>query len=223
MKKFIRFVGVIVCAACLCASLASCSHLKKLTYDSSGILTGSSVGTGYKYAPLGYEPTSVGDEYALIDNEMQEILYRIGDLDPAEWLTTEYAGGATMVYCSADTELPDLEELKSETAYFCIKGDTPDLLAEIGKGDGEGELIEKLCGMLCDPDTEDEMWPRTDINESYLLRFYSSDWPAIYYSVTYADCASGNYIYDKIGGKCVKIGDELEKYYESTNTSDNVG
>ena len=77
--------------------------------------------------------------------------------------------------------------------------------------------------MLCDPDTEDEMWPRTDINESYLLRFYSSDWPAIYYSVTYADCASGNYIYDKIGGKCVKIGDELEKYYESTNTSDNVG
>lgn len=216
MKKFCRAIALL-CAVLLAASLlCSCSSLKKFTYDSDGVLTGAGAGNGYRYAPLGYEPVAVGDGYALIDNEMQEVLYRIGHEDPEKWLTTEYVGSATMVYYSTDIDLPDLREMEPEKVLFCDRGDTPNCIYTIDKQDGDRALIEKLVELLYGEEAEEGIWPRSDINESYSLKFYSSDWPAIYYNVTYADCAGGNFIYDRVTGRCVDVGAILEKYYENS-------
>lgn len=216
MKKLRGALALITAVVLAASLLCSCTHLKKFNYDEDGILTGSGAGNGYRYAPLGYEPVSVGSEYALIDNEMQEVLYLIGDEDPTQWLTTEYVGSATMVYYSTDIELPDLRKMAPEKVLFCDRGDTPNCFYTIGEADGEKALVEKLVELLSDGEANEGIWPRSDINESYSLKFYSPDWTAIYYNVTYADCAGGNFIYDRVTGRCVNVGDILEKYYENT-------
>lgn len=172
-------------------------------------------GTVYKYAPVGYEPTEQGEEYGLIEGAMEEKLYKIGDMDPALWLTTEYSGAATTVYYSEDITLPALSELSPELCYICEQGEQTYSIYTFGSSEGEDVVIEELIGALYDEEAEPEIWPRGDADETYMLKFYSEEWPAIYYNLVYAQCESGGYIYDRASKKCVAVGDILNGYIEN--------
>lgn len=191
--------------------LASCSRVIKMNYNDDGALCGGDA--EYRFAPLGYEPTAQSEEYALIDNEMQETLYTIGDCDPKQWLTTEYAGAATMVYYSTDITLPDLEEMKPEKMYVCRQDVSVNSIAVLGGTDEDDKVIADIIAMLNDNSIEDEIWPRGDVSETYQLKFYSSDWPAIYYNVVFAIGAKGNYFYDRVNSRCISAGDVLDELF----------
>lgn len=211
MKNNCKRIISAIAAAVAVATLSACSHVVKMNYNDDGILCGGNA--EYRYAPLGYEPTFQGEEYALIDNEMQEILYTVGECDPKEWLTTEYAGAATMIYYSTDISLPTLEEMKPEKMYFCEQDTNVNALQVVGDTDEGKALIAEIIAMLGNDDIENEIWPRGDINTTYQLKFYSPDWPAIYYNVVYAVGAGGNYFYDRVQGRCILAGDILDELY----------
>ena len=177
----------------------------------------------YKFAPIGYEPTYQGEEYAVIKGTMEETLYRIGDCDPEKWLATEYTGAATLVYYNTDITLPTLAEMAPTVCYICEQDAGAYSIYALGTDDEkaahDAEVISQLVEMLKTSD-ENEIWPRSDIKYTYSLKFYSPDWDAIYYNVVYAVCSDGNYLYDRVTGNVVKIGDILEEYYDELYSED---
>lgn len=201
--------------------LVSCGSQKtvKAVYNDKSQLEAEN-GVTYNYAPGGYQPTNQGAEYGLIDSVMQEKLYAIGDVDPEKWLTTEYAGFATTVYYAESIKLPTLSELQPELCYICEEDEAVISHYTLGSGeleniDDEREVIEKTVSLIGDESVEAEMWPRVNSDESFVLKFYSEKWPAIYYCVEYVREGGSGYVYDYISKKCINIGDILEGYFGS--------
>ena len=216
MKRIISIATALV----LAFSLVSCNKIVKMEYTEEGDLQAEN-GITYKYAPLGYEPTSQGEEYGLIKGVMEEKLYKIGELSEKEWLTTEYSGSATLVFYNADIVLPTLSELKCDTVFICEQDVNTYSVATVGGEESEDvdkdrEIIKKLVDALCDTTAENEIWPRGDAKETFRLKMYSEDWPAIYYSLTYAVCSDGNFVYDRVTKRCVNVGELLTPYLENT-------
>ena len=210
-----RIISIFLSIVILSVSLMSCSaKIVKMEFSENSDLVAED-GTVYKYAPVGYEPTAQGEEYGLIEGIMEEKLYKIGDMDPTLWLTTEYSGAATTVYYSESIELPSFEELSPELCYICEQGEKAYSIYTLGEAEGEGEVVEEIVSAIYDEEAEPEIWPRSDADETYMLKFYSEKWPAIYYNLVYAQCESGGYIYDRASKKCVAIGDILNGYIEN--------
>ncbi len=210
-----RVLSVLLFVVLLGVSLMSCSaKVVKMEFSEDGALVDED-GAVYKYAPVGYEPTEQGEEYGLIEGIMEEKLYRIGDMDPSLWLTTEYSGAATTVYYSETIDLPSLSELDPELCYICEVGEKTYSIYTLGEAEGEEDVIEKIVSAMYDEALEPEIWPRADANETYMLKLYSEKWPAIYYNLVYAQCESGGYIYDRASKKCVAVGDILNGYIEN--------
>lgn len=210
-----RIISIFLSIVILSLSLMSCSaKIVKMEFSENSTLVAED-GTVYKYAPVGYEPTEQGEEYGLIEGIMEEKLYKIGDMDPTLWLTTEYSGAATTVYYSESIELPSVEELSPRLCYICEQGEKAYSIYTLGSSEGEDSVIKELISAICDEEAEPEIWPRSDADETYMLKFYSEKWPAIYYNLVYAKCESGGYIYDRASKKCVAIGDILNGYIEN--------
>lgn len=203
-NKFCAALCTVIAAVLLC----SCSQIIKMSYNEDGLLCGG--GAKYRFAPPGYEPTYQGEEYALIDNAMQETLYTIGTCDPEKWLTTEFSGAATLVYYAEDITLPTLEEMEPEVMYFCDQGETVSALYTL-KSD-ENSIVKDIIALLGDESLDDEIWPRSDISETYQLKFYSPKWEAIYYNVVYAVGQNGGYLYDRVNDRCIFVGELLSEY-----------
>lgn len=216
MKKIIcLFLSLVL----LSLSLISCSSekIEKMKYNDEGFLEGDKA--TYNYAPVGYEPTSQDAQYGLIDGVLEEKLYRIGDIDPEKWLTTEYTGSTTTVYYSSDITLPTLSEMNPELCYVCEQGDNIYSIYTLGdpeneKVDVEREIIGKIIEILCDENVESSIWPRGEGKETYNLKMYSDKWPAIYYNLVYVREGENNYVYDRVTKRCVNIGDLIEGCFE---------
>jgi len=212
--KMKRFLSLILALTIVAVSLASCKKVVKMEYTDEGDLRCEN-GTVYKYAPLGYEPTVQGEEYGLIEGVMEEKLYKIGDISPDEWLTTEYAGAATTIYYSADITLPTLSELSPDLCYICETGDEVASIYTLGGGhqpEAEREAMEKIIEMLSDESVEASLWPRMNATGYLDLKFYSEDWPAIYYNLDYTREGDQNFVYDRVSRKCVEVGDLIERF-----------
>ena len=215
MKRIISLALAIAFVLSLC----SCKKTVNMEYTESGDLEGEN-GVLYKYAPLGYEPTVQGEEYGLIKGVMEEKLYKIGDEDPESWLTTEYSGSATLVFYNEKIDLPTLSEMKCDTVFICEQDVNTYSVATVGGEDskdvdGDREVIKALVEAVCDTESENEIWPRADAKETFRLKMYSEKYPAIYYSLTYAVCSGGNYVYDRVTKRCVSVGDLLTPYLEN--------
>ncbi len=213
-----RAVSLITVLCLLLTLLASCKEKSvRMEFSADGTLV-SEDRAAYKYAPVGYEPTSQGKEYGYIDGTLSEKLYLIGELDGMDWLTTEYSGAATTVYYNASFELPDLKELDPKLCYICEQDENTYSLYTIGapenkKVDEERAVISKAIEMLLSEDVESEVWPRGD-GETYSLKLYSEEWPAIYYSLVYVRDGSNNYLYDRVEKRCINVGPLFEGFFE---------
>lgn len=200
--------------------LVSCGEKKqesiKAAYNEKSQLVADN-GVTYNYANVGYQPTFQGAEAGLIDSPLKEKLYAIGDIDTEKWLTTEYAGFATTVYYAEGIDLPTLSELSPTLCYICEEDETVISQYTLGGGDltdvdEERDIINKIISMVGDESLEAEMWPRLS-GESYVLKFYSEDWPAIYYCLEFAREGENGYVYDYLSKKCINIGSILEGYF----------
>ena len=217
-----RILSLFLCFTIL--FLVSCGNNAKnvkATYNDKSQLEADN-GVTYNYAPGGYQPTNQGSEYGLIEGILEEKLYSIGECDPEKWLTTEYAGFATTVFYADSITLPTLKELSPELCYICEEEETVISHYTLGSGeleniDDERELIDKIVSLVGDESIEAEMWPRVNSGESFVLKFYSEKWPAIYYCLEYVREGSGGYLYDYLSKKCINIGDILEGYFGSEN------
>lgn len=210
MKRAIAFF-----LAILLLCLSSCqSGTVKLEFNEEGLLEGPD-GAVYDFVSIGYEPTSQGEKYGVCEYKLTEELYRIGELDPEEWLTTEYAGAATTIYYSADITLPTLSELSPDLCHICETGDEVASIYTLGGGhqpEAEREAMEKIIEMLSDESVEASLWPRMNATGYLDLKFYSEDWPAIYYNLDYAREGDQNFVYDRVSRKCVEVGDLIERF-----------
>lgn len=215
MKRAVSLALSLIMILC---TLASCgARIVKMEYNDEDVLVAEN-GSEYHYAPVGYEPTSQGEEYGLIESILEEKLYRIGELDPDLWLTTEYMGAATTVYYSTDIDLPALSEMKPSLCYICEQDENVYSVYTLGDekneaAEEERKIISDLISMLNDENVRNEIWPRGETQEVYDLKLYSEDWPAIYYNLEYSREGSGNYLYDRVTRRCVNVGDLLEKYF----------
>ena len=217
-----RIVSLLALTALLLCTLCSCSaKIEKMSYNEDGRLVAKN-GCVYKYAPVGYEPTEQGEEYGLIDSVLSEKLYRIGDMDPKKWLATEYTGATTTVFYGEDIELPTLRALDPKLCYLCESDENTYAFYTLGAPDGknvdkEREVISELVEMLLDENAKTALWPRGETDESYDLKLYSENWPAIYYNLEYVREGSGNYVYDSVNRKCINVGDLLEEFFENAD------
>lgn len=195
-----------------------------LEYDENGILVCEN-GNTYKYAPLmAYEPTHKGEEYGIITvksengNKREDKVYTIGEEDPKKWMATEYTGGTTIVYYSADITLPTLREFNAELCYICEEDAAVHNVYTLGDPankaiDAERNIINEMISIVLDESTEPELWPRINYEESFSLKLYSEDWPAIYYCLEYVREGGVGYVYDPVSSKCVNVGTILERYF----------
>ncbi len=204
--------------------LCACSKEAVYTFDQDGTLTDKS-GNAYYSAPVGYEPTNQGDKYGKIDDAIGETLYRVGDLDPEDYLTGGYSGGTTSFFYSTDIVLPALWEMQPSLCYLCQQETNIITICTIGDGsqsgsaDADKEVIETILSRMqsaIETGSTESIWPRGDVNETYQLKFYSDQWPAFYYNLTLAVCGGGTYLYDRQSKICINTDDLLTPYYEAS-------
>lgn len=212
-RKIISFILLVVI---VCTFLCSCQPLVKLYYTETGDLTDGKI--TYKYAPSGYEPTFQGELYGVIKGTMEENVYKIGSASPLEWLTTEYAGLATLVYYNSELSLPTVSEMNPTLCYICEEEIASMSIYTVGDNDSKEEkaVIDYLISASLDENLEEEIWPRNDCEKVYHLKFYSDDFPAIYYNMIFAYNSSNHYLYDCVTKRCIAVDNVLAPYYENT-------
>lgn len=185
--------------------LTSCG-IVKYEYTDGGLIKKGSQDV-FHALPIGFEPCGIGEKCG----EFGEFsLYRVlglnGEEISDEWITEEYSGSATTVFYKGN--IPAFREIEFDVCYICEE-DTG--IVSVATIQDENE-INKVISSL--DNNEKALWPRNDISETYTLKFYSQDFPAVFYSLTYCVCESGNYIYDRAEQNCVNVGDLLSDYIQ---------
>ena len=202
MKRTIcTAVAVILCLLCL----TSCAV--KFEYV-DGQLVNRKTKEKYNALPMGFEPCGVGEAYGEFG---AFTLYRLTDLDgnelaPEMWLTEEYSGSATTVFLNESIPLPSFKDMEFDVCYLCEEDVSVISFATIDNSDEIKKIISALDG------EKELLWTEKDVTGSYTLKFYSAEYPAVFYSVNYYVTENGNYLQDKGSDVCVEIGDMLSEY-----------
>lgn len=200
MKKIISAL----LAVSMLMILTSCAA--KYEYVDGGLVK---KGSDIKYTalPVGFEPCGVGKKCGRFG---EFSLYRVtginGEEISDEWMTEEYSGSATTVFTSAD--VPAFREMSFDVCYVCEEDTGVISVSSIT----DREEIEAVISALDSPDKA--LWPRSDLISSYTLKFYSEDHPAVFYSLVYCVCESGNYIYDRAEKNCVAADETVSSYID---------
>lgn len=187
-------------------TLASCNTIE-FEYADGGLVK---KGTNelYNALPIGFEPCGIGDGYGKFG---EFTLYRVVGLNGEEisddWITEEYSGSATTVFYKG--EVPTAESIDFDVFYICEEDTNVVSVAAID----DKEVISEMFSSF--ETCNQALWPRTDISETYTVKFYSEDLPAVFYSMVYCVCESGNYLYDRANNICVNIGSLISTYVTS--------
>lgn len=194
----------------ICALFLTSCGVVKFEYT-DGMLVNSKNGNTYNALPTGFEPCGVGDVYGRFGAFS---LYRVqtpdGEELPTEtWLTEEYAGNATVVYLSSKEPVPSFRAMSFDKCYICIEDENVMSIGEIE----DKEVLNTIISALDSENTA--LWPRVDLISTYSLKFHSNDLPAVFYSLVYCECDSGNYLYDRASNTCVEVGDLMSEWIES--------
>ena len=201
MRKIALFLALILCAGVL----MSCGESLPSFKNKNGKYTvGKDV---YVPSPLIYEPTYVGEAYAYYKRG-NLTLYRIGEFDPALWLTEEYVSGLTTVFHAESITLPTINELDAEKIIVCQSEEITVGLFEIK----DRELIRTLTDLY--ENGEQISLPVTYPDTEYELKFYSANWPQIYMNISCHKYGEDLYLYDADTRRGVAVGDLLDGYFE---------
>lgn len=201
MRKIALLLTVLLCLGTLVACGESLPSFKS---KNGKYTVGKNV---YVSSPLMYEPTSVGEAYAYYKRS-DLTLYRIGEYDPALWLTEEYVSGLTTVFHAESITLPTLGELGAEKIIVCQSESIVVGLFEIEDRD----LIRALTDLY--ENGERVVLPVTYPDTEYELKFYSYSWPQIYMNVTCEKYGDELYLYDAESRRGIALGDLLDGYFE---------
>lgn len=201
MRKIALLLTVLLCLGTLVACGESLPSFKS---KNGKYTVGKNV---YVSSPLMYEPTSVGEAYAYYKRS-DLTLYRIGEYDPALWLTEEYVSGLTTVFHAESITLPTLGELGAEKIIVCQSESIVVGLFEIEDRD----LIRALTDLY--ENGERVVLPVTYPDTEYELKYYSDSWPQIYMNVTCEKYGDELYLYDAESRRGIALGDLLDGYFE---------
>ena len=167
----------------------------------------------YELAPMCYsadlDKSDVYAEYG--DTKYYRLYYKSESgeklyLDPKKAIGKEDEYGTVDIYAASGFSLPSLEEFKASKALICAV-----------------ELIEYAVGALNKEDTELAVkmlleneqleYPGGVVNDSVLVIYLGSDeFPYLQYSIRYFKTSDGTrYLYDRVTGRCVNIGEELKE------------
>ena len=159
----------------------------------------SEAGIRYQVASVSYEPMAAGEEYAACEDYM---LYTVGEADPSQWLA-EWFDGIGAVYYAEGVHLPSLEEFKADCLYL---GNAGDLFTAIAHTNNGG-LIKRVVSAFSD--CEKTVLP-PEYETAYQLKFTSTSYDWLCYSVMYIIADGRNILYDRGTGVTVDVGDLLK-------------
>lgn len=201
MRKISLFLALLLC---VCVLVSCGDSLASFKSKNGKYTVGKNV---YVPASLIYEPTHVGDAYAYYKRG-NLTLYRIGEYDPALWLTEEYVSGLTTVFHAESITLPTLSELSAEKILVCQSEEITVGLFEIKKQDVIRALTDRY------ENGERVTLPVTGADTEYELKFYSSEWPQIYMNISCFRYGEDMYLYDATTRRGIAVGDLLGGYFE---------
>ncbi len=194
MKKF-GYLSLLTAVLILCSSvLSSCGGLHKVVYD-NGYYIDRTNGIKYICAPVSYEPTAVGEEYAKCGDT---VLYTIPDTDPKLWITEQYEGIGGLYYAEG-VVFPSLSNFEADSIIVCSSEVLTIGIGVIEDADVIAQVVDAM-------DSGEEAVP-AETSARYFLKFASSKYPWMYYSVVYIAGADGShYLYDRDTKRTIEIG-----------------
>lgn len=216
MKKT---VSAVLCVLMLALLLSACTgNVKFETYENGKLINTKTKGV-FTATPVGYEPCGVGEQYGSFG---EFPLYSVEDqngnaFSTDEWLTEEYSGTATTLFYGEGAVFAPIEEMDPDICYICLEDQNVLSVASFQEKDVMSRLITLM------NEGEKHLWPRSDVTESYTLKFYSQDHPQYYFSVNYVVTEEGNFIHRSGSDGCVEIGDLLSGYLEGVSAANTEG
>ena len=109
-----------------------------------------------------------------------------------EWMSGEYAGAATTVYYREGISLPSFEKIDYSKCFICKEDESVISFATIE----DKELIGKLISGAA---SGKEMTMLDEPAATYTLKFYSEEYPALFYSVDYLIFDHASYLFVRDG------------------------
>ena len=198
MKRAVSLIllSAMILASCLFASCGKDAGFEEYTYR-NGMIVSEDGEKEYVPAPMGFQPVGVGEKCAVRDGAFD--LYALVDKDGValpteEWMTEEYSGNASSVYYRKGISLPDFAEIDYEVCYLCDEDVSVVSVATIDDAELIGDLISRIADGVNSPGRID------DPKDSYTLKFHSSEFPALYFSVDYLIWDDASFLYS-IGTK----------------------
>ncbi len=181
--------------------LTSCSDLVRITYE-NGVYTDQANDIEYINAPVSYEPTGSGTEYARFN---KTVLYSIPGAEPSQWLAEKYEGIGSVFYAS-DLVLPGPAEFKTTKILIFMPGYDNMPLASIDDPEIIASLIDKI--------TNGSAAEAENTDDSYSLKLISSAYPFIRYNLIYIKSSDGErYLYDRGTKRTVSVGGLLDTFF----------
>ncbi len=206
-------------AACIISALAVIAMVilivmlpkyPSIEYDSEkGVYVIKKTGVEYNYAPVCYEPVTVGSKYAKYGNSW---LYEVFGTAPTKWLSEKYDGIGSVFY-STDSKLPDIGEFAADTIYICTVGENVVSIADIT----DKEVIDEAVWLL---ENGERLESRPEAEQYYHFKFASEEYSWLYYDVIFIQTSESNYLYNRGLKYTVEVGDLFADYVLSLGSED---
>lgn len=184
MKKKIFVAALLIAVTMICV----CSCSSKFNYDGD-MLVDKKSGIKYNYAPFNYEPTELGKKYATQKvSGIEAVYYTIGDLSANEWLANE----DLTVFYAEGVHLPTFEEMSPDRILVCEEDYTTSSIADITDSEAVTKILEEYKNGFSFESSS------VIVSTKYSLKFRSSSYPYLQYSLSYLEYEEGLVISDKI-------------------------
>jgi len=181
--------------------------LRAVTENRDGNLLSRGDEPVYLVSPSCYEPSLKGEAAAYFKERPEKKLYAVGEFDTDLYLAAAYTGTGTVLYHAASITLPSLTELNPTMLRICDStyGNPLELYCVTDK-----VLIDEAIRLFTEEKTVEI--PFESYTTSLDLKFYSENWPMLYYNLTYFICPDGGYIFDRYTKQCVFVGELFSEY-----------
>ena len=199
-KKIVLLAVVVAIMAC---SVFSVSCKTQLKYE-NGIFYCSKTKVTYKELDFQYLPVSISKEKygELNENGTVTDIFSIENISPEKWLAT--ADGR--VFCALGEKVPTLDEMAVNKILICKEGTELTIsIAEITSPESISTIVGSLAGNV-----KVDYPERGEAAELMTLRFSSSEYPWLYYNVSYVEFEKDVIITDYVSDYSTYVEREID-------------